>query len=64
MYMSRPQNADSLALRIRSCLMYLVVGGSGIGGITLSSVMSIAASRPMVIWAGVLYRLPGAAFHC
>ena len=35
--MGRPQNLVSRSLWIRSCLMYLVVGGSGIGGITLSS---------------------------
>ena len=64
MYMSRPQNLESFSLRMRSCRMYFVVGGSGMAGMTLSSVMSIVASRPMVTCAGVLYRLPGARFHC
>ena len=44
--MGRPQNFVSRSLWIRSCLMYLVVAGSGIGGMTLSSRTRIVAAGP------------------
>ena len=43
MYMSRPQNFDSSSLRMRSCLMYFVVAGSGIGGMVLSRTIFTAS---------------------
>ena len=42
--MGRPQNFVSFSLWMRSCLMYLVVGGSAIGGMTLSSCTRIAGA--------------------
>ncbi len=41
-YIGRPQNFVSRSLWIRTCLMYFVSGGSGIGGMTLSSEIWIA----------------------
>ena len=44
--------------------MYFVSGGGGIGGITRSSETRIVEPGSMATFRGVLYRFPGARFHC